>query len=151
MFACRRRSSSPGLACLGEFVRPPATRLSLAVPRREAKDVRLRGIPMRFSSYLPLLLLPSLLAQPAAVPAPRRPSPAAIHQWQARKFGLFIHFGLYSELGGIWKGERIEGYNEQIRLHAHIAKDEYGCRRQNSSTLRSGIPRRSLNWRGMRA
>lgn len=82
---------------------------------------------MRFSSCLPLLLLSTLFAQPAAVPAPKRPSHAAIGQWQARKFGLFIHFGLYSELGGVWKGERVDGYNEQIRLHAHISKDDYAA------------------------
>jgi alpha-L-fucosidase len=82
---------------------------------------------MRLSSFLPLLLLPSLFAETAAVPAPKRPSPAVIREWQARKFGMFIHFGLYSELGGVWKGERIDGYNEQIRLHAHIAKDEYAA------------------------
>jgi alpha-L-fucosidase len=82
---------------------------------------------MRFSSCLPLLLLSTLFAQPAVVPAPKRPSPAAIGQWQARKFGLFIHFGLYSELGGVWKGERVDGYNEQIRLHAHISKDDYAA------------------------
>jgi alpha-L-fucosidase len=82
---------------------------------------------MRVSFFLPLLLLTSLFAQPATVPAPRRPSPGAIREWQSRKFGMFIHFGLYSELGGVWKGERIEGYNEQIRLHAHISKDDYAA------------------------
>ena len=40
---------------------------------------------------------------------------------------MFIHFGLYSELGGVWKGKNIDGYNEQIRLHAHIPKDEYAA------------------------
>lgn len=82
---------------------------------------------MRFFSCLPLLLLPTLFAQTAVVPAPKRPSHAAISQWQARKFGLFIHFGVYSELGGVWKGEHIDGYNEQIRLHAHISKDDYAA------------------------
>ncbi len=61
------------------------------------------------------------------MPAPKRPSPATIRDWQSRKFGMFIHFGLYSELGGVWKGERIQDYNEQIRLHAHIPKDEYAA------------------------
>ena len=82
---------------------------------------------MRFSLCLPLFLLTSLFAQTTPPAAQKRPSAATIQQWQARKFGLFIHFGLYSELGGIWKGERIEGYNEQIRLHAHISKDEYAA------------------------
>lgn len=82
---------------------------------------------MRFSFCLPLLLLTSLFAQSAPPVQPKRPSAATIQQWQSRKFGLFIHFGLYSELGGVWKGQRIEGYNEQIRLHAHISKDEYAA------------------------
>ncbi len=82
---------------------------------------------MRFSFCLPLFLLPALFVQPAAMPAPKRPSPATIRDWQSRKFGMFIHFGLYSELGGVWKGERIQDYNEQIRLHAHIPKDEYAA------------------------
>ena len=82
---------------------------------------------MRLLSCLSLLLLPALFAQPSALPASRRPSPATIREWQARKFGMFIHFGLYSELGGVWKGKQIDGYNEQIRLHAHIPKDEYAA------------------------
>jgi alpha-L-fucosidase len=46
-------------------------------------------------------------------------------QWQNQKFSMFIHFGLYSVAGGIWKGKQIEEYNEQIRAHAKIPKDEY--------------------------
>ncbi|MDR3719629.1 MAG: alpha-L-fucosidase [Bryobacteraceae bacterium] len=82
---------------------------------------------MRFSFCLPFLLLTSLFAQSAPPVQPKRPSATTIQQWQSRKFGLFIHFGLYSELGGVWKGQQIEGYNEQIRLHAHISKDEYAA------------------------
>jgi alpha-L-fucosidase len=82
---------------------------------------------MRFSFCLPLFALASLVAQTAPPAQSKRPSAATIQQWQSRKFGLFIHFGLYSELGGVWKGQRIEGYNEQIRLHAHISKDEYAA------------------------
>ena len=82
---------------------------------------------MRLSSILPLLLLVSFAAQSEPVPTQKRPSAATIQQWQSRKFGLFIHFGLYSELGGIWRGQNIDGYNEQIRLHAKIGKDEYAA------------------------
>lgn len=61
-----------------------------------------------------------------AAPEPARPSPATIKQWQDRKFGLFIHFGLYSELGGIWKGHQYSGnYSEQIQSDAHIPEAEY--------------------------
>jgi hypothetical protein len=28
------------------------------------------------------------------------------------KFGMFIHFGAYSHLGGFWKGEKVKGIGE---------------------------------------
>ncbi len=75
---------------------------------------------MRFLS--PLLLLPVLLSAAEA----RRPSPETVRAWQSRKFGMFIHFGAYSELGGMWKGERVtRGYSEQIQAQGNIPKDEY--------------------------
>jgi alpha-L-fucosidase len=55
-----------------------------------------------------------------------RPSQQTIEAWQARKFGMFIHFGVYSALGGVWKGKEIKnGYSEQIQSHAPIPKAEY--------------------------
>jgi alpha-L-fucosidase len=38
---------------------------------------------------------------------------------------MFIHWGLYSLLGGVWRGKRIEGYNEQIQAHARIPREDY--------------------------
>src|SRR5471030_209676 len=62
-----------------------------------------------------------LLAQQAP-----RPSPATIQHWQDRKFGMFIHGGLYSIPAGVWNGRRIaNGYSEQIESHAPIPKDDY--------------------------
>lgn len=56
----------------------------------------------------------------------RRPSPEAVKAWQDRKFGMFIHWGLYSVLGGVWKGERVTDiYSEQIMLRAPIPLAEY--------------------------
>lgn len=48
-----------------------------------------------------------------------------INQWRKDKFGMFIHFGIYSELGGVWKGERSKHYSEQIFANANISKEEY--------------------------
>jgi alpha-L-fucosidase len=57
---------------------------------------------------------------------PGRPSPETIRDWQDRKFGMFIHFGLYSELGGVWKGRQYSGnYSEQIQSDAHIPEAQY--------------------------
>lgn len=56
----------------------------------------------------------------------RRPSAQAVKAWQNRKFGMFIHWGLYSVLGGVWKGERVTSiYSEQIQLRAPIPVGEY--------------------------
>lgn len=41
------------------------------------------------------------------------------------KYGMFIHFGLYSQLGGVWKGKAVGGYAEWIQDKAKIPRDEY--------------------------
>ncbi len=49
-----------------------------------------------------------------------------LQQWQDNKFSMFIHFGAYSELGGVWRGQNVTvGYSEQIQSHGHIFSDEY--------------------------
>lgn len=36
--------------------------------------------------------------------------------WQSDKYSMFVHFGLYSSLGGVWDGEPVrQGYSEQMR------------------------------------
>lgn len=47
-------------------------------------------------------------------------------QWFVEaNYGMFIHFGLYSQLGGVWKGEQVRGYAEWIQGKANIPRDEY--------------------------
>lgn len=41
------------------------------------------------------------------------------------KFGMFIHFGLYSSLGGVYKDQPVDGYAEWIQSTADIPSDEY--------------------------
>ena len=41
------------------------------------------------------------------------------------KYGMFIHFGLYSQPGGVWKGDTIKQYAEWIQAHADIPPEEY--------------------------
>lgn len=40
-------------------------------------------------------------------------------------YGMFIHFGLYSQLGGVWQGDSIDGYSEWIQSSADITPQEY--------------------------
>lgn len=63
--------------------------------------------------------------------APLTPGPAyasvtdADTRWRQLKFGLMMHWGLYSVAGGVWQGQQIEGYNEQIMHRARIPWPEY--------------------------
>ena len=51
-------------------------------------------------------------------------------------FGMFVHFGVYSELGGVWQGKQIPYYAEQIMNHARIAIPDYeAVARQFNPTL----------------
>ena len=42
-----------------------------------------------------------------------------------KKLGMFVHYGIYSALGGFWKGEAISGLGEWIQLHGRIPNAEY--------------------------
>jgi alpha-L-fucosidase len=48
---------------------------------------------------------------------------ARMQWWADARFGLFIHWGLYSILAGEWQGET--GYGEWIRQSAKIPLEEY--------------------------
>ncbi|HZK62806.1 MAG TPA: alpha-L-fucosidase, partial [Puia sp.] len=49
-------------------------------------------------------------------------------QWfRDAKFGLFIHWGLYSELGGVYKGKNYYGSGEWIMHQAKIPAAEYAA------------------------
>ena len=41
------------------------------------------------------------------------------------KFGMFIHWGIYAQLAGMWKGKEIPGIGEQIMRFAQIPAKEY--------------------------
>lgn len=45
--------------------------------------------------------------------------------WLDAKFGLFVHYGLYSILGGEWKGETVPRYAEWIQRWGKIPSEEY--------------------------
>ena len=70
----------------------------------------------------------------AAVDAPAPAMPAApdparaqrLAAWNRLGFGMFVHWGLYSELGGVWNGAPVTtGYSEQIQGWAKIPPADY--------------------------
>lgn len=47
-------------------------------------------------------------------------------QWfKEAKFGMFVHWGVYSQLGGVWKGKAVQGYSEHIMRMQRIPLQVY--------------------------
>jgi alpha-L-fucosidase len=53
------------------------------------------------------------------------PEPDRMKWWREAKFGMFIHWGLYSIPAGIWKDQEVEGLGEWIMGRADIPVTEY--------------------------
>lgn len=46
--------------------------------------------------------------------------------WRDLRYGMFIHYGLYSMLGGVWNGRPVrKGYSEQILSHGDVPQADY--------------------------
>jgi alpha-L-fucosidase len=45
--------------------------------------------------------------------------------WREARFGMFIHWGVYSELAGEWHGEPVQGYAEHIMRKCRIPIETY--------------------------
>ncbi len=67
---------------------------------------------------------------------PRSPSPqtlvpteaqrdARLGWWRDARFGMFVHWGVYSTLGGSWKGRAFKGYGEHIQRALKIPIVDY--------------------------
>jgi len=50
---------------------------------------------------------------------------ARLGWWREARFGMFIHWGVYSALAGEWKGQRVEGYSEHIQRLCKIKRADY--------------------------
>jgi len=50
---------------------------------------------------------------------------ARIAWWQKARFGMFIHWGVYSRAGGEWKGQKVEGYAEHLMRKEKVSRKEY--------------------------
>jgi len=77
-------------------------------------------------------LLAALLATSlhAAEPAPADPArDARMAWWREARFGMFVHWGLYSGLGGTWQGKKIsdDGKMEWIQYYVHADAKTYAA------------------------
>ena len=50
---------------------------------------------------------------------------ARMKWWRDAKFGMFIHWGLYSIPAGFWRGEEVPGHGEWIMRNGKIPIPEY--------------------------
>lgn len=48
-----------------------------------------------------------------------------IKWWQEARFGMFVHWGIYSLPGGEWKGKKVGGYAEHLMRKEKIPRAEY--------------------------
>jgi alpha-L-fucosidase len=75
-------------------------------------------------------------AAPAAVPPQDRPDMAwwrtsmetrdqRLAWFREARFGMFIHWGAYSHVGGVWEGKPVEGYAEHIMRKLKISSADY--------------------------
>ena len=99
---------------------------------------------MFFAALLVIICTASLWGQttPAQLPAQPQTAPAESQQaapaaqakptpnprldwWRDARFGMFIHWGLYSVPAGEWKGKPVDGIGEWVMNHAKIPVTEY--------------------------
>jgi alpha-L-fucosidase len=78
---------------------------------------------MRFIRTFPVILLLSLLAGPLLAAAPK--DPARLEWFNEAKFGMFIHWGVYSAIAGEWKGRKEPGFAEWAALQFNIPGPDY--------------------------
>ena len=45
--------------------------------------------------------------------------------WKEARFGMFVHWGVSSLLGGMWQGKQVKGYSEHIMRAAEISMKDY--------------------------
>ena len=48
-----------------------------------------------------------------------------IQWWREAKFGMFVHWGIYSLPAGEWKGKKVSGYAEHLMRKEKISRREY--------------------------
>ena len=82
-------------------------------------------MPRRFSGFLSLTIALVLAASAAFAQAAPKTQDEKMQWFREAKFGLFIHWGLYSIPAGEWKGQPVAGIGEWIMNRAKIPVGEY--------------------------
>ncbi len=97
---------------------------------------------MRRIALLLALTMTALAATPPSPPAKETTQDQRMKWFREAKFGLFIHWGLYSIPAGEWKGKAIPGIGEWIMNRAKIPVDGIRATRhavQSREVRRRGV------------
>lgn len=82
---------------------------------------------MKAKKFLLILLigLSCIYNLPLRAQSNHTPTETRLDWWREARFGLFIHWGLYSVAAGQWNGKEIDGIGEWIQNFAQIPNSEY--------------------------
>ncbi|UCD52151.1 MAG: alpha-L-fucosidase [Phycisphaerales bacterium] len=95
----------------------------MATVRRMKKTPRVLVGAILLTILLSALPCPAqVIGRPAETSAQRN---ARMKWWREAKFGLFLHWGIYSVPAGTYKGKQIDGIGEWIMNRGKIPVAEY--------------------------
>ena len=88
---------------------------------------------MQIKNLIKTIIVSLIFLQACQTPAPRDyantdtkiEKDERMQWWRDAKFGMFIHWGGYSHLGGVYKGDTLTGNAEWIQFKDKIPADEY--------------------------
>ena len=80
--------------------------------------------PMKLPALITALALPLLLCLPVRAETPAERT-ARLSWFNEARFGMFIHWGVYSAAAGNWNGKPVPGAGEWIQSGGKIAAAEY--------------------------
>ena len=96
-----------------------------------------------FSSLVPVRLIAVVaalavcLAAAQSLPAESKAQhDARMKWWREARFGMFIHFGVFSVAAGEWNGKPIGGMGEWIMHDARIRLADYGKLQQQFNPVK---------------
>lgn len=77
---------------------------------------------MNFGRWFGILLLCSVLYSCKETKKTASPD---MEWWREARFGMFVHWGLYSVAGGEWDGKNVDGIGEWIQNFAKVSNKDY--------------------------
>ena len=60
--------------------------------------------------------------------------------WKDARFGMFIHWGLYSIVGGAWDGKRVRGYSEWTLMSQSMLRGDKALRHEYANLVHKFNP-----------